>query len=88
MQPGGRSLEVTLLRPDGSREVLLWVKQFRQDWQTPYVFAKPVALPAGTILQAVAYFPPASVPAASGADRSGPRAAAPFTIALNHYAKK
>ena len=83
MQPGGRSLEVTLLRPDGSREVLLWVKQFRQDWQTPYVFAKPVAMPAGTILQAVAYFPPAS-----GADLSGPRAAAPFTVTLNHYAKK
>ena len=76
MQQGGRSLELKLVRPDGSREVLLWVKNFRQDWQTPYVFRQPVALPAGSLLQATAYFdaaPPAS-------------AKAPFTIALNHYA--
>jgi hypothetical protein len=75
MQQGGRSLELKLVRPDGSREVLLWVKNFRQDWQTPYVFRQPVALPAGSLLQATAYFdaaPPAS-------------AKAPFTIALNHY---
>ncbi len=83
MQAGGRSLEIKLLRPDGSREVLLWVKQFRQDWQTPYVFRTPVTLPAGSILQAVAYFQPAS-----GADLSGPRSVPPFTIALNHYATK
>ncbi len=75
MQPGGRSLELKLVRPDGSREVLLWVKQFRQDWQTPYVFKTPVMLPAGSILEATAYFdkaPPAS-------------AIAPFSVALNHY---
>jgi hypothetical protein len=78
MQAGGRSLEITVLRPDGSREVLLWVKQFRQDWQTPYVFAKPITLPAGSLLHATAYFDTA--PPASGM--------APFTIALNHYAHK
>ena len=74
MQQGGRSLELTLARPDGSREVLLWVKRFRQDWQTPYVFRQPVALPAGSRLQATAYFdsPPGS-------------SSAPFTVALNHY---
>src|SRR5207245_7206878 len=97
MQAGGRSLEVKLLRPDGSRDVLLWVKDFRQDWQTPYVFSKPVTLPAGSILQAVAYFQPASgahLPAsgadlpASGADLSGPRSVPPFTIALIIYAEK
>ncbi len=76
MQQGGRSIELKLVRPDGSREVLLWVKNFRQDWQTPYVFQKPVALPAGSLLQATAYF-----------DASPPTSAkAPFTIALNHYA--
>jgi hypothetical protein len=76
MQQGARSLELKLVRPDGSREVLLWVKNFRQEWQTPYAFRKPVALPAGSLLQATAYFdapPPTS-------------AKAPFTIALNHYA--
>jgi hypothetical protein len=75
MQQGGRSLELKLVRPDGSREVLLWVKNFRQDWQTPYVFRQPVALPAGSLLQATAYF-----------DAAPTSAKAPFTIALNHYA--
>ena len=78
LRPGGRSLEVKLLRADGSSDVLLWVKDFRQDWQTPYVFAKPVALAAGSTVQAIAHFdaPPST------------SAAPPFTIALNHYAAK
>jgi hypothetical protein len=75
MQPGGKSLEIKLLRPDGSREVLLWVKQFRQDWQTPYIFRQPVAIPAGSSLQAIAYFDGA--PAASDD--------APFSVAMNLY---
>lgn len=83
LRPGGRSLEVKLLRPDGSSEVLLWVKEFRQEWQTPYVFTKPVTLPAGSVVQAIGYFQ-----ADSGADPSGQRSAPPFTIALNHYAAK
>ena len=73
MQPGARSLEVKLLRPDGSRDVLLWVKEFRQEWQTPYVFKQPVVVPAGSTLRAVAYFERA--PAAVGD--------APFSIAIN-----
>ena len=44
LRPGGRSLEIKLLHPDGSSEVVLFVKDFRQDWQTPYVFAKPIFL--------------------------------------------
>jgi hypothetical protein len=83
LRPGGRSLEVKLLRPDGSSQVLLWVKDFRQDWQTPYVFAKPVAMPAGSVVQAIAYFA-----ADSGADPSGARSNAPFSISLNSYATK
>ena len=83
LRPGGRSLEVKLLRPDGSSEVLLWVKEFRQEWQTPYVFAKPVTLPAGSVVQAISYFKENS-----GANLSGSRTEPPFTIALNHYAAK
>jgi hypothetical protein len=75
MQSGGKSLEIKLLRPDGSREVLLWVKQFRQDWQTPYVFRQPVALSAGSTVQVIAYFDGA--PAASGEP--------PFSVAMNLY---
>jgi hypothetical protein len=78
MRPGARSLEIKLFRPDGSSDVLLWIKQVRQDWQTPFVFKKPLTLPAGSRLQAIAYF--------DAADPAS--AAAPFTIALNHYAAK
>ena len=68
-----RSLEIKLTRPDGSRDVLLWMKDARQIWPTPYVFKKPVELPAGSVLEAVAY---ADAPAA------------PITITLNTYAAK
>jgi hypothetical protein len=76
MRPGARSLEVKLLRPDGSSGVLLWVKQFRQDWQTPYVFREPLAIPAGSTLRAVAYFDSAPSPSVD----------TPFSVAINHYA--
>ena len=58
---GTRSFEIKLLRADGSREVLLWVKDAHELWPTPYVFKKPVSLPVGSVLQAVAYVdrPPA-----------------------------
>jgi hypothetical protein len=86
---GTRSFEIKLVRADGSREVLLWVKDAHQLWPTPYVFKKPVSLPAGSVLQGVAY-------AESGADllappkaRSGEGGAASrFTLTLNHYAAK
>jgi hypothetical protein len=87
MQSGGRSLELTLVRPDRSREVLLWVRNFRQDWQTPYVFRRPVALPAGSRLQATAYFDTAAGSAARDPayETSAASATPPFTVALNHY---
>jgi hypothetical protein len=58
---GTRSFEIKMLRADGSREVLLWVKDAHELWPTPYVFKKPVSLPVGSVLQAVAYVdrPPA-----------------------------
>ena len=74
---GARSFEIKLIRPDGSRDVLLWVKDARQLWPTPYVFKKPVPLPAGSALQAVAYY-----------DRPPAGDAAPFSITFNHFAEK
>ncbi|MFN2572259.1 MAG: hypothetical protein ABR537_11735 [Gemmatimonadales bacterium] len=71
---GTRSLEIRLMRPDGSREVLLWMKDAHQLWPTPYVFKKPVPLPAGSVLQAVAYAEAAQ--------------SMPITLTLNHYAAK
>ena len=69
LRPGGRSLEVKLLRTDGSSEVLLWVKDFTQDWQTPYVFKKPFAVPAGSTLQAIAYGAPFTIAVNHYADK-------------------
>jgi hypothetical protein len=79
-----RSFEITLLRADGSRDVLLWVKDAHQLWPTPYVFKKPVSLPVGSLVQAVAYVETGADRSGSGADPSGPR----FTLTLNHYAAK
>ncbi|MBI2189295.1 MAG: hypothetical protein HYU37_19530 [Acidobacteria bacterium] len=56
MQPGGAAYEVTARRPDGSREVLLRVKRFRFEWQTPFVLREPVSLPAGSELDATAEY--------------------------------
>jgi hypothetical protein len=69
-----RSLEIRAVHPDGSCDVLLWIKDARHAWPTPYVFKKPVMLAPGSVLQAIAY---AESPPASS-----------ITIELNHYAQK
>jgi hypothetical protein len=79
--PGGRSIELRARRPDGSVDVLLWIREFRQDWQTPYVFRRPVALPAGTVIQATASFEPAGPAEPAG---GGPRAPA-FSVTLTAF---
>jgi hypothetical protein len=75
---GTRSLEIKLVRPDGSREVLLWMKDAHQLWPTQYVFKKPVAMPVGSTLRAVAYFDRAPTAANTAA----------ITLAINHFAEK
>ncbi len=52
---GMKSIEVDARKPDGRTEVLLFAKDFRADWPTPFVCQKPVTLPAGTTLVLVAY---------------------------------
>ncbi len=55
IQPGkldsGASVQVIAVRPDGSVEPLLWVKNFNPAYDQPYYFAKPVQLPAGSRIQ-------------------------------------
>jgi hypothetical protein len=53
---GGQSLELTVIRPDGSVEPLLWLKDYRADWPSAYIFRDPVALPSGTRLVLTAYY--------------------------------
>lgn len=53
---GLQSLEVSTAAPDGVVEPLLWVKNFRADWPTSYVFTAPAALPRGTRVLVTAYY--------------------------------
>ena len=75
MPQAGGAFEVTAVRPDGSREVLLRVKRFRFDWQTPFVFRQPVSLPAGSALETTAYLE-------AGATAGAPPA---FAVAITQY---
>jgi len=54
--PHARSLEATALLPDGRAEVLIWVRNYRFDWQPTYYFRDPISLPAGTRIVVTAYF--------------------------------
>ena len=56
MSPGGRSIELRARRPDGWTEPLLWIRSFSQEWQSAYVFRRAIPLPAGSVIQAAAYF--------------------------------
>ena len=47
----GRRLEGTDILPDGSRQSLLLIKEWDFNWQGDYHYAKPVALPKGTVLE-------------------------------------
>jgi hypothetical protein len=50
--PPGASVEVSVKRPDGSSEVLLWVPKSSHDWAMPYVFKQPPTFPKGSMLRA------------------------------------
>jgi hypothetical protein len=70
---GMQSVEVSARKPDGTTEVMLFEKNIRPDWPTPYIFKKPVLLPRGSDLSVVAYY------ANSGGFR--------VTVATSHGAK-
>ena len=46
--PQGSSMEVTAYKPDGSVEHLIWLRNYREEWNRAYWFRDPVWLPAGT----------------------------------------
>jgi len=54
--PGARSIEITATTPDGLVTPLLWVKNYRPEWRSPYVLSSPVALPLGTRVLMTTYF--------------------------------
>jgi hypothetical protein len=52
----GKSWEHRLVYPDGREEIILKVPKYDFNWQTEYVFAKPLKVTKGTQLKAVAHY--------------------------------
>ena len=52
----GKSWEYRLVHPDGRIEVVLSVPKYDFNWQTYYVFAKPLIVPKGARLEATAHY--------------------------------
>jgi hypothetical protein len=52
----GKSWEYRLTYPDGRTEVVLNVPHYDFNWQTYYIFAKPLAVPKGSRLEATAHY--------------------------------
>lgn len=52
IEPKGKgplpSVRVIAEQPDGSIEPLLWLRQYKGEWQTSFAFRKPITVPAGT----------------------------------------
>jgi len=56
MAPGARTLEVSVRHADGSTDILVFARDFSDEWPTPFVLREPVVAPAGSLLRATAYF--------------------------------
>jgi hypothetical protein len=52
----GKSWEYKMVYPDGREEIVLSVPKYDFNWQTQYVFTKPLAAPKGSRLEAVAHY--------------------------------
>jgi hypothetical protein len=51
--PVGAAFQITAARPDGSVEPLLWIYEYRDTFRHPFLFSKPVSLPAGTVVRGI-----------------------------------
>ena len=52
----GTRWQYTLEKPDGTSEVILDVPHYDFNWQTYYMFAKPLELPAGAKIKSMAWY--------------------------------
>ena len=51
MHVRGKSAKYTVIRPDGSEEVALWVPSYEINWQLRYQLEEPIFMPKGSTLQ-------------------------------------
>jgi hypothetical protein len=52
----GREIKITATLPDGTTRPLLWIRDWDFNWREYYVFREPVALPAGTRVELLAFY--------------------------------
>lgn len=52
----GREMKVRAIRPDGTEEPLIWIRDWDFNWQGQYTYAEPVRLPAGTRIELTASY--------------------------------
>ena len=52
----GKSWEYRLVFPDGRKEVVLSVPKYDFNWQTYYIYTKPLSVPKGARLEATAHY--------------------------------
>jgi hypothetical protein len=52
----GKRWEYRLVQPDGRSEVILSVPNYDFNWQTYYLFAKPLEIPAGARIESFAWY--------------------------------
>jgi len=52
----GKAFKYELVKPDGTREVLLNVPKYDFNWQASYILAKPKAVPAGSTIECTAWY--------------------------------
>jgi hypothetical protein len=52
----GRDMKYIVTYPDGREEVVLNVPKYEFEWQFQYEFAKPLKLPAGSVMRVVAHY--------------------------------
>jgi hypothetical protein len=49
----GTEMRIVAARPDGAVEALLWLYEYKDAYRHPFLFRKPLDLPAGTVIRGV-----------------------------------
>ena len=52
----GKEMKVTATLPDGTRQDMVWIKDWDYRWQDSYRYKEPLRLPAGTKIEIAAYY--------------------------------
>jgi hypothetical protein len=55
--PDRKSMQIVAALPDGRVEPLVWLYEYRSSFKHPFLFRRPLTLPAGTIIRGL---PPAA----------------------------